>query len=480
MAYIGGQIGQNMAEQRNVDKQKLQDFSLLKMLTPEITESYRGKDIRFPNLGMGPDALGALLNMLDPTGMVGGPAGFVYNTSAQTSPQLLKMLDTIKKVGTTAEEIAPRMKAVTQKMPVNLLHSIPDDPNLFASYLGPSPLRPLGTANLYKPDATAILHEGAGHGLSALDPTVKDLIYDLYMKSPVGTELALDKLKVPTNLYREEFGARLIEDTLAEHVGKKLGMSLPSGPIPFTTEAKEEMWKFLQSPSTKSTVTKSTSQTLAKMKAPKTSDTLKQLYQDITDLSSEVHPLRNKLETDPFARVKFYKELQTKANNLADSHQKKEAIKFLKNISDPKSADASTDLELAAEWIHSGLRSAVPKQEFLLRSEFGTEDADKIIYRLWNNVLNPTEEGKVKLLKAEMPKGRAVTKEQKDIAKSKEIQDVIREEIGKYIQKPGKGGTITSKKGGGMISTEKDKLSTYLEDMLQPTEINKLGRKWEF
>ena len=224
----------------------------------------------------------------------------------------------------------------------------------------------------------------------------------------------------------------------------------------------------------------------AKPNAPKTSETLQNLYQDLYGLSAEQHPLRSRIEFDPIARVKFYHELQRRANMLPISPQKKEAIKLLNTVSDPKDVNAAYVLEDAAQWIHDGIGNQISKTAILLQSEFGAEDADKIIYKLWNNVLNPTEEGQIKLLKSERgsfsnkPIGRAATKEQKDLEKSKEIQDLIREEIGKYIQKSGKGGTITSRKGSGMISNKSDKLSTYLEEEPQPSEINKLGKLWKF
>jgi len=479
MAILGGQIGESMSQQREADIQNLRDFSLLNMFTPEMIESYRGKEIKFPNIGTGPSALGSLLNLLDPTGMIGGPSGFIYNTSSQTSPQLLKMLDTIKKVGATAEELSPRMSAVTAKMPVNVMKPIPKSPLTIAEYLEPSQMRPLGTAQLYRPDPTAVIHEGA-HGLQSLDPEVNNLLNVLYAKSPIGTEAALTKVGVSPYILRQDFGARLIENLMAEHVGNKLGISLPQSKIPFTSEAKDRMWKLLQSEPAKSNyVPLKESTKLTKTKVPKTSEILQQTYTDMMNLTSEFHPLRSKIEENPFARVKFYNELKTRVKNLPESSYKKQATTLLSNIKDPKDPSAALDLEFVAQHVHEGLRALIPKQEMLLFAEFGSEDAPKIISKLWNNVLNPLEEGKVKLLKTASP-GRKTIEKQKDIAKSKEIQDIIKEEIGKYIQKPGRGGTITSKKGGGMMSTESDKLSTYLEDIPRPTEVNQLGRKWEF
>jgi len=72
------------------DAEVLKKFSLSKMLEPEFSESYRGKDIRFPNLSMGLEALGSLLNLLDPTGMVGGPAGLTYGSAVDKYAKAVK------------------------------------------------------------------------------------------------------------------------------------------------------------------------------------------------------------------------------------------------------------------------------------------------------------------------------------------------------------------------------------------------------
>jgi hypothetical protein len=346
-----------------------------------------------PGPNIGPDlpkliyGLARALGLADPSGMMGGPAGFIYKTSPLTSPQILKSLDTIKRVGAAAEEIAPRVGAITKEMPVNLFQPLERRPSSIAEYLSPSPLRPLGTANIYRPDPTALLHEGAGHGLQAMDPEIKNLVYDLYMKSPTGTETALTKLGVPPNLLREEFGARLIEDTLAEQVAKKLDLPLSSGPIPFTPEAKEEMWKLLQTPGTRTeTGIKSTVQGLSKTKPLSTSDKLLNLYNDVVTFTTESNPIRSKIETDPFARVRFTNDLKTKINNFDDSPFKNKLMKDITSITDPKDPKSALKLELIAQDVHLNTRLQAKKYEDLLKAEFGETDANKIIDKLWSKL----------------------------------------------------------------------------------------------
>lgn len=131
MPLVGSPVAERMHEQAKRDAEILRNFSLSRMLQPEISESYRGKDIRFPNLGMGPEALGSLLSLLDPTGMIGGPAGFVFEAKApmwlgkSTQPEMYKsLLDEMKAYGKHLEEYFPRLGAATKKTPVNLLETM--------------------------------------------------------------------------------------------------------------------------------------------------------------------------------------------------------------------------------------------------------------------------------------------------------------------------------------------------------------------
>lgn len=328
--------------------------------------------------------------------------GLLYKTGPSTSPQLLKMVDTIKKIGAAAEEISPRMKAVTQNMPVNLLQPRQSRSGSVAEYLSPSPLREFGTANLYRPDPTAVLHEAAGHGLQALDPATRELIYDLYMESPHSVVPALAALGVPPKLFQEEFGARLIEKVLSKKVAEKLGMPLSSGPISFTPEAEARIWKFLQGmPPEGIKSPEVLSKILSKTKAPSTSSKLEQLYNDIVTFTAEENPIRSKIETNPFARAKFANQLKVKIGNFDDSPLKNKLMKDITNIGDLKDPKSALKLELLAQDVHLNTRMQAAKYEDLLKAEFGEEDATKIIDKLWNKI---PEKEPVKLEKREFLK----------------------------------------------------------------------------
>lgn len=454
--------GQEIAEQiRNSILGPLQQGSEYQSLLGQQPGLNLGPDI--PKLIMG---LARAIGLADPSGMIGGPAGLVYKTSASTSPQLLKILDTIKKVGATAEEISPRMKAVTQHMPVNLLQPWKSRPGSVAEYLSPSPLREFGTANLYRPDPTAILHEAAGHGLQALDPATKELAHELYLNSPVGTESILTKLGVPSNLLREEFGARLIENVLSKKVAEKLGMALPSGPIPFAPEMEERMWQFLQeTPSKGVKSSKTLSEVLNKTKAPRTSKLLEDTYRDMVTWDAQQHPLRSRIEKDPFARVKFYNEMQRKIKTLPDGYNKNKATEFINLVKDPKDPKSVPSLELAAQEIHEAIGRQSKTYETLLSAEFGPEDAQKIIKKNWNTVLNETEEGPIKFEKN-------ILQSERGSFSNEEIRKDIEEAIGRDISKKVRGKTVP-RKGGGMIVNREEKLSDYLNEY--PTK----GEGWQ-
>lgn len=297
-----------------------------------------------PNLDVEkvPGFLSELLTLLDPSGMVGAPAGLVFGKGV---PQL------VREIGTSAEEFSPMLKSMTRTTPVKQMGVLESRPGTVAEYISSSPLRPAGNINLYgQRDPRAVLEE-MGHRLGE-HPTSKDLMYDLWMKAPVGTEKSLTARGYKPSEFREEYFAKSIAGTLEEALGK--------------------------SPSR-----------------------LSQIITEISDIK-------------------------------APSEMKAQLLEFLKSVPENK------------------------QQE--------TVDA-------FTKIFGKSE-----------PIGKQGVKEQKDALKNKEIMDLIRDEIGKVIQRPGKGGVISSKKGGGMIVNKPGELGQYLEETPRPTSYDPEtgARRWEF
>ena len=426
-----------------------------------------------PGLNLGPDmpklliGLMRALGLADPSGMTGGPAGLVWG---KPSPQWATALSRYRALGLAVENQFPRIGAVTKQTPVNLMDVLSSRPKSLGEYISPSPLRPQGTINLYGPrDISTIWHEMA-HDLYTKDPAARALAREMRLAAPVGTEAALAKRGITEARYIEpEYFAYATENLLEEKLGLNILADISAIKAP--PEMRGKILEFLKStPKNKQKETlEAITGIFGKTKAPSTSETLKQLYKDTMNFSAENHPLRSQIEIDPFARVKFANELKTRINILADTSFKKKLNSDLIKIGDPKDPKSTIGLEIIAQDLHENMGRQTAKYETLLKAEFGEEDAKKIIYKNWNNVLNEVEEGPIKLLKSERgsfstkPIGKQAVKEQKDIIKNKEIMDVIKE----AMRGP-------NRKGGGMIVNKGDRLSTYLEDY--PTS----GPGWEW
>jgi hypothetical protein len=446
-----------------------------------------------PGLNLGPDlpklvmGLMRLLGVADPSGFVGGPAGLVYGKGV--SP-------IVKALGKSAEEFSPALKAMTGSTPVKQMGIQASRPGTVAEYLSSSPLRPAGTINLYgEKDPSAILEEMA-HRL-AEHPTAKDLMRDMWFKAPVGIEKSLTATGYRPSELREEYFAKSIASMVEEGLGKspsKLAKIITTiSDIKAPPEMKGKILEFLKSvPENKQQETmtaitgvfdKAGVGSIKESKSLSTSKKLEQIYNDIATLDSEYHPIRSRIEDSPFVRTRFTNELKTRISSFDDSPLKNKLMKEVTTIGDPKDPKSVVKLEVLAENVHATTRMQAAKYESLLETEFGKEDAHKIIDKLWDKVYE--EKGPVggpaKFSKLE-PIGRTAVKEQKDALKNKDIQDVIREEIGRVIQRPGKGGVISSRKGGGMIVNKPGELGQYLDEAPRPKYFDPEtgARTWEF
>ena len=115
-----------------------------------------------------------------------------------------------------------------------------------------------------------------------------------------------------------------------------------------------------------------------------TVDDLDSLYGRVMKYEAGTHPDRGLIESNPMARIRFYNEVKREVETLPSSKSKSTAMKYLKSVVDPKDPNSAMDIELAAQYMHEGLRRQVPNQETLLKTEYGVEDANRIIDKLWN------------------------------------------------------------------------------------------------
>jgi hypothetical protein len=150
---------------------------------------------------------------------------------------------------------------------------------------------------------------------------------------------------------------------------------------------------------------------MSRPKKPTTEAQLEELYRKTMAYGGDMEQgtIRNQIITDPYARARFYNIIKNEINKMpTDTPSMKKLVgkaqDLLKEIKDPKDPESATKIELAAEWMHEGLRRQIPAYEKMLVAEYGEEAANRIIDKLWNKYdLEGTEvEGKMSKPKSDL------------------------------------------------------------------------------
>ena len=379
------------------------------------------------------------------------PYGKAWHTSGWNNPSEIGMYQMAKpseskiaekasQYGTTPEELLRRIGLIEE--------GIGGRPPLIAAHeLGHAGTRTM--LNKMEPGAGGYLTDILGQ--EGQEATANVLASDIARKAgmafpsytPSVTYKSLpDILPLQNKLMREGAERGSLRSSVADFLDKKLKE--------IHTYSQEDLEKTFGRKFTKAEVSDIN-------KGPSTSEKLKQTYNNMVTWDSQQHPIRSKVQESPIAARRFYHELKRNVETIDDPAIKKGLQNYVNRI-DPKNPDPIS-LEMAAQNYHAWLGQKSKNLETLLKAEFGEDDANKIIYKHWNNVLNPLEEGK---------KGAGFT----DLEIRQEQKDAI---YRKDLKKSAGPGVSTSKTGGGRIANKDEKLSDLLEEKF-PTS----GEGWSY